>query len=154
MTTSNMNHELRYFEDVSVGDRHEFGSYEVTKDEIIEFAERYDPQPLHLDEDAAAETVFGGLIASGWHVAAMVGRIIVDNLFEKEAVAGGLGVEEVHWHQPARPGDTLSVALEVVEKQPWAEGLGLVKLDTDVFNQHDDFLGSAVGLYLYRTRED
>lgn len=142
-----------YFEDVSIGDSHAFGGYEVTKEEIIDFAEQYDPQPLHLDEEAAAETMFGGLIASGWHLFSMVGRLIVDNLFEEARVEGGLGVEEVQWMKPARPGDTLSVALEVVDKQPWAEDLGLVKLQTEVFNQDDDLLGTAIGLYLYRRRE-
>lgn len=154
MTASQSDRHRKYFEDVSIGDTHEFGGYEVTKEEIVEFAEQYDPQPLHLDEEAAAETMFGGLIASGWHVSAMVGRLIVDHLFEEARVAGGLGVEEVQWLQPTRPGDTLSVSLEVADKQPWGGGLGLVKLDTDVYNQDDELLGSAIGLYLYRMRED
>lgn len=154
MTATEAEQQQLYFEDVSLGDTHEYEEYEVTKEEIIEFAEQYDPQPLHLDEEAAAESMFGGLIASGWHVSAMVMRLISDNLFEEAKVAGGLGAEEVQWLKPARPGDRLSVSLEVADKQPWGGSLGLVKMDTEVYNQNDELLGTAIGLYLYRMRDD
>lgn len=153
MPQSDSDGHPEYYEDVSVGDTHEFGAYDVTKDEIIAFAEKYDPQPLHLDEEAAAETNFGGLIASGWHVSAMVGRMIVDHVIKEAAITGSLGIEEIHWMQAVRPGDTLSVSLEVTDKQPWGEGVGLVKMETEVYRNGDDLCGTAVGLYLYEMRD-
>jgi acyl dehydratase len=143
-----------YYEDLSVGDRHEFGSYTVKKEEIVSFAEQYDPQSFHIDEEAAERSMFGGLIASGWHTAAMTMRMVVDNSVRDSGATGAIGVDELRWKQPVRPGDTLSVQTEVLEKEPWNDDLGLVHSGTTVYNQDDTEVMSMVGLTLYEMREE
>lgn len=103
----------RYFEDFLVGSVREFGSYRVTEEEIIGFARRYDPQYFHVDPEAAAQSPFGGLIASGWHTAAMMMRLLVDNVLSSAAALGSPGVDEVRWIRPVRPGDELSLRVTV-----------------------------------------
>lgn len=107
---------MKYFEDIAVGDQREFGEFTVTKDEITEFAAKYDPQPFHLDAEAAEESMFGGLVASGWQTAAICMRLTVDNVTDV-ATLGGLGVDSLRWHTPLRPGDTLHVRTEVLDKR-------------------------------------
>lgn len=107
-----------YFEDIEVGEVREFGQYDVTREEIMEFAEQYDPQPFHVDRKAAEESMFGGLVASGWHTASICMRILVENYLDTETSMGARGVDELRWHEPVRPGDTLSVRTEVIEKRP------------------------------------
>jgi acyl dehydratase len=141
-----------YYEDLSVGDRHEFGSYMVEKEDIVSFAEQYDPQPFHVDEDAAERSMFGGLIASGWHTAAMTMRMVVDNALRDSNATGAIGVDELRWKQPVRPGDTLSVNTEVLEKEPWNDDLGLVHSRMTVCNQDDTEVMSMIGLTLYQMR--
>jgi acyl dehydratase len=108
----------RYLEDVSPGDHFPGGSVEVTEADILAFARAFDPQPMHLDAEFAAETRFKGLIASGWHTAALVMRQIAlaKPLGDTEVL--GMGVENLRWHQPVRPGDTLHVDMEVVATKP------------------------------------
>ncbi|WP_254764347.1 MaoC family dehydratase [Natrinema marinum] len=108
---------MRYYEDIEVGETNEFGEYHVTKAEIIEFAEQYDPQPFHVDEDAAEESAFGELVASGWHTAAMCMRMLVDGPIQDRASMGARGVDELRWKQPVKPGDTLSIRTEVIDKR-------------------------------------
>ena len=99
---------MQYFEDIVVGAKASFGSYEVTREEVIDFARRYDPQPFHLSDEAAAETHFGRLSASGWHTCAMAMSMIVENLRNnKQAGLGSPGVDELRWLKPVYPGDTL-----------------------------------------------
>ena len=98
---------MRWFEDFQVGDVSEFGPVTVTAAEIVEFAERYDPQPFHLDADAAAATPYGGLIASGWHTAALYMGMFVRGVLLDSASLGSPGVEELRWLAPVRPGDEL-----------------------------------------------
>jgi len=108
-----------YFEDMTVGEQRSFGSYEVTEDEILAFAEQYDPQWFHTDpERAREESLFGGLAASGWHTAAMTMRLLVDHHFADAASYGAVGVDELRWPNPTLPGETLSVTVEVLEKTP------------------------------------
>lgn len=107
----------RAFEDLVVGDRKSFGSYTVTEEEILTFAEQYDPQEFHVDVDAAAESMFGELVASGWHSTAISMRILVDNFFADSGSLGSPGVESVTWPAPIRPGDTLSVTIEITDKR-------------------------------------
>lgn len=109
---------MRYFEDVTVGEVREFGEYHVTESEIVEFAEQYDPQPFHVDEEAASESAFGELVASGWHTAAMGMRMLVDNYLSECAGMGGRSADDLRWREPVRPGDTLSLRTEVVDKRP------------------------------------
>ena len=103
----------RYFEDYVPGDVHEFGSVVAEEDEMIAFARRFDPQPFHTDPVAAKESVFGGLIASGWYTASMAMRLLVDNYISRVASLGSPGVDEVRWRKPVRPGDTLSIRVTV-----------------------------------------
>jgi acyl dehydratase len=128
---------LLHFEDFSAGQKFVFdGRYEVTRDEIVEFARRYDPQPFHLDDDAAKNGMFGGLAASGWHVCAMAMRLIVDGLCNKAAAAGGAGVEECKWLRPVRPGDVLRMEAEVLETRAPASrpDIGFVRMRWELLN--------------------
>ncbi|ADB62815.1 MaoC domain protein dehydratase (plasmid) [Haloterrigena turkmenica DSM 5511] len=109
---------MRYFEDIEVGTVESFGEYHVTKEEIVEFAERYDPQPFHIDEAAAEESAFGELVASGWHTAAMSMRLFVDNYLQECAGMGGCSADNLRWERPVRPDDTLSLRTEVLDTWP------------------------------------
>ncbi|WP_225333937.1 MaoC family dehydratase [Halomicrobium urmianum] len=118
---------MEYFEDVTVGDAATVGEYEVTAAEIVEFAEGYDPQSIHTDEEAAADSPFGGLIASGWHTAAMTMRLLVDDYYADRAALAATGVDELRFLEPVRPGDTLTAEIEVRETEPWDDDRGLVR---------------------------
>ena len=107
--------EDRYFEDYLPGAVFEYGEVPVTEAEIVEFARRFDPQYIHVDLKRAAQGPFGGLIASGWHTAAMMMRLIVDNFLPKRASLGSPGIDELRWLRPVRPGDVLSVKLSILE---------------------------------------
>lgn len=109
-----------YFEDLAVGDAFTVGSYTVTKDEIIEFAGQFDPQPFHLDEEAAKDSMFGELVASGLHTLCLSVRLFVTEFVGGEDVAnmGGLGMDDLRWHRPVTPGDTLTLHIEVLDTSP------------------------------------
>ena len=109
------NHGLRYFEDYVLGTSYECGSFSVDAASIVSFAKEFDPQSFHVDPVAAADGPFGGLIASGWHTAALTMRLLVENYLSPEASLGGAGVDEIRWPHPVRPGDTLRVRATVVE---------------------------------------
>ena len=105
-----------FLEDFHVGDTDDFGGETITKDEIVSFARSFDPQPFHIDEEAARRSPFGGLIASGWHTTALVMRMIVGHFFGEESGSlGSPGMDEIRWLKPVRPGDTLHVRVEVLE---------------------------------------
>lgn len=106
----------RYFEDISVGETHEFGGRTVTKTEILQFAEKYDPQPFHLDEEAAESSVFGELVASGWHTVCLFNRMLVDGFIRETANLGGRGANDLQWQRPLKPGTTVSGRIEVLSK--------------------------------------
>lgn len=105
----------RYLEDLKIGDRFESGSYEVTERAIMEFAREFDPQPFHLDRAAAEKSVFRGLVASGWHTAAITMRLLVTSDLNIAGGAIGLGVDELRFPRAVRPGDVLRLELEIVE---------------------------------------
>jgi acyl dehydratase len=107
-----------YLEDLASGQIYRSGSLSVEADRVKAFAAEFDPQPFHLDEAAAAASLFGQLIASGWHTAALTMRLIVDSDFKIAGGLIGMGVEEIRWPRPVRPGDTLSVESEVLEVRP------------------------------------
>ena len=127
----------QYFEDFSPGQTVELGSRTVTEAEIVAFARQWDPQPFHVDPDAARESVFGGLIASGWHTGAMWMRLYVDSLLGDAAGLGSPGVEELRWLAPVRPGDTLTGRLEVLEATPSQRRAdrGTVRIRAEMVNQ-------------------
>ncbi|WP_299237277.1 MaoC family dehydratase [Natronomonas sp.] len=145
----------RYFEDIDVGAVHELeGRYEVTKAELTEFAERYDPQPFHTDEAAAEESIFGSLAASGWHTASMCMRLLVDGFLD-EASMGARGVEDLRWKHPVHPGDTLRVSVEILDKRPSESRpeMGHVRTKLVGYNQEDEAVIEWVALGMYRRRE-
>ena len=129
-----------YFDDLRVGQRFDSGTHTVTEVQIREFATRFDPQPFHLDEVRARDSVFGGLAASGWHTAAITMRLMVD----LGVPAGGLiGTAcEVSWPRPTRPGDTLRVVSEVVEITPSRSrsDRGMVVMRSETRNQNDEIV--------------
>ena len=128
--------ELWHFEDFPLGRTFACGPYEVTKEEIFEFAREFDPQPHHLDEEAAKHSMLKGLSASGWHVCAMTMRILADGILSKAVGLGGVGSREARWMKPVRPGDILRVEAEVVEARSSAsKPVGFVTFDCRVFNQ-------------------
>ena len=108
---------LRYFEDYALGTTYECGHVSVDDASIIAFAKEFDPQPFHVDPVAAASGPFGGLIASGWHTAGLVMRLLVENYLSAEASLGGAGADEIRWPCPVRPGDTLRVRATVIESR-------------------------------------
>jgi acyl dehydratase len=145
----------RYYEDFEVGDVYELdGRYEVTEGEIKEFAGTYDPQPFHLDEEAAQDSIFGSLAASGWHTAAIVMRLLVDDFIPQESSMGARGVDELRWKRPVRPGDTLRVEVEILEKRDSESRpeMGHVRVGTRGYNQDDDLVIRLVSLAMYRKR--
>lgn len=106
-----------YFEDLTVGRSRALGSVTADGEEMVEFARRYDPQPVHTDPDAAAETHFGGLVASGWYTASLCMRVLVEEVLSDAAALGALGLEKLRWPAPVRPDDELKVVNEVVAKR-------------------------------------
>jgi acyl dehydratase len=143
---------MEYYEDLTVGDTTSFGTYEVTRDEIVTFAEQYDPQPFHTDADAAAASMFGGLVASGWHTAAMTMRLLVDNYLADSGAMGALGVDELRWPMPVEPGDELSVRTEILEKDVWDDDRGRVASEITTTNDDGDVVLSMVAQVLWRRR--
>ncbi|MFC7128051.1 MaoC family dehydratase [Haloferax chudinovii] len=129
---------MQFFEDFAVGDTDEFGEYDVTLSEVLEFAERYDPQWFHTDpERAEAESMYGGVIASGWHTAAMTMRLFVDGVLSDAASLGAKGVEELRWWKPVYPGDTLVGESEVLETTVETDDRGLVEIRTRTFAERE-----------------
>ncbi len=143
-----------YFEDVQIGQTHRFGRYEVTAEEIVEYARQFDPQPFHLDEEAAKHSMFGGLIASGWHTGAMFIRMICDHAIPGAATTGALGFDDLKWLRPVRPGDVLSVETRIKEKidAPSRHGTGTVRIEGSVLNQKGEAVMTLTSLVLYRRR--
>ncbi len=147
--------EDRYFEDYLPGDVHEFGFIAISEAEIIEFARRFDPQPFHIDPEAATQTAFGGLIASGWHTASITLRLLVDHYVSKVASLGSPGVDEVRWRQPVRPGDNLSVRVTVLEAKLSRSkpGQGTTRSYVEVLNQNGEVVMTWKGIGLVRCRQ-
>jgi len=144
-----------YFEDLEVGAETYFGSYEVTRDEVIEFARKYDPQPFHLSDEEAAKTHFGRIAASGWHTAAMVMAVIARHVVEQEqAGLGSPGIDDLRWKKPVYPGDTLHVHGQIVEKtlSRSKPEMGSFRTHTTVTNQEGVTVMSFTSIVLIRRR--
>jgi acyl dehydratase len=131
----------RYFEDYELGSSAEFGAVEVSADEIVGFARRYDPQPFHLD-GADESSPYGGLIASGWHTASMAMRVMVDEVIDGETSLGSPGLGPIRWPLPVRPGDVLRVRVNVVAVKPSSKkpDRGAVTFRVEAFNQNDEIV--------------
>ncbi|QZD88333.1 MaoC family dehydratase [Qipengyuania psychrotolerans] len=147
---------MKYYEDIAVGDARSFGHYEVTREEVMDFARKYDPQPFHLDDDAAAATHFGRLSASGWHTCSMTMAMMVENMrSEKSAGLGSPGVDQLRWKKPVYPGDTLRCETEIIEKRRSASRpeMGIFKSSIRTYNQNDEVVLEMVSNGLISTRE-
>ena len=146
---------MRYFEDLVVGAETDFGSYDVTREEVIEFARKYDPQPFHLSDEAAAKTHFGRIAASGWHTCAMTMAVIARKVVDDEqAGLGSPGIDELRWLKPVYPGDTLNVRGEIIEKTPSRSkpDIGSFRTRTTVTNQDGVSVLSFISIVLIRRR--
>jgi acyl dehydratase len=146
---------VRYLEDLKVGDKASFGSYRLTREEVLEFAGKYDPQPFHLSDEAAAATHFGRLAASGWHTCAMTMAMLVENLeAHPQAGLGSPGVDELRWLKPVYPGDRLRVESEIVDVTPSRSkpDLGSYRSQVTVFNQDDVPVLRFTSIVLIRRR--
>lgn len=148
---------MRYFEDLAVGETASFGLYEVTREEVLDFARRYDPQPFHLSDEAAAETHFGRLAASGWHSCAMTMAMLVEQMTAvPTASLGAGGIDELRWLKPVHPGDTLRCETELLDKRESATKpeVGFTRQRMTVFNQHDEPVMTFIANALIRRRGD
>ena len=144
-----------YWEDFKVGDTEPMGERVVDKDEVIAFAKAYDPQPFHVDEAAAKASMYGGLIASGWHTVAMTMRMMVDSYLGEAASLGSPGVDNVRWLKPVRPGDTIRATRKVVETRSSKSRpeMGIVKSLWEVFNQDGDLVMTMEGYGMFTRRK-
>ena len=149
-------HALRYFDDYPPGASSDCGSFSVSEAEIISFATQFDPQPFHVDPGAAARGPFGGLIASGWHTAALVMRQIVEHYLSAEASLGSPGLDELRWPEPVRPGDTLRVRVTPVEARRSASkpDRGILKSLIEAVNQDGRTVMRATATNFLRVRPD
>lgn len=145
---------MRYFEDFQVGDVFELGTASVTEEEIIAFARQFDPQPFHVDPAQARASVFGGIIASGWHTASLLMRLLVDNFLRETLSLGSPGLDEVRWLQPLRPGDTLRARFTILECRASKSRteMGILRSRSEVFNQRDELLMTVIGVHLVGRR--
>jgi acyl dehydratase len=148
--------EDRYLEDYQTGAVYEFGAIRVTEAEIIEFGKRFDPQPFHTSPPAARQSIYGGVIASGWHTAAMMMRLFVEHYLSSVASLGSPGVDELRWSLPVRPNDTLTLRVTVTEARRSASkpDRGVLLSFIEVLNQNQQVVMSmkAVNLLLCRNR--
>ena len=144
-----------WFEDLELGSETYFGSYEVTREEVLEFARKYDPQPFHLSDEAAAKTHFGRLAASGWHTCAMTMAVIARKVVEGEqAGLGSPGINELRWLKPVYPGDTLHVHGKIIELRPSRSrpDIGSFRTVTTVLNQDRVPVMTFTSIVLMRRR--
>lgn len=146
---------IKYFwEDLQVGHTLEIGSTTVDRDEVIEFAGKYDPQPFHLDEEAAAKSMFGKLSASGWHTCAMAMGMMVRGFLHESSSLGSPGLESVKWLKPVYPGDTLTLRQRITESRPMKSrpDVGLTRTLWEVYNQDGEQVLMMDGYGMFRRR--
>lgn len=143
-----------YWEDFPVGTIRESGGATLTQEEIINFALQFDPQPFHVDAAAAADSAFGGIIASGWHTCSLAMRMMCDDYLLDAASNGSPGVENIKWLKPVRPGDTLHLKMEVLEARVLESKptVGLVRNHWQMFNQNHESVMTMEGYGMFRRR--
>ena len=143
-----------YWEDMPVGSTRDLGTITPTAEEIVAFATQFDPQPFHLDEEAAKQSVFGGLCASGWHTCSMAMRLMVTNFLLESSSQGSPGLENIKWLKPVFPGDTLRLQHTVIESRPMTKRLdvGLVRTVWAMFNQRGEQVLHMEGYGMFRRR--
>ena len=144
-----------YFEDFPLGHVLEIPGPTLTREAIVEFAGRYDPQPFHMDEAAGKESIYGGLIASGWHTVSLCMRMICDGYLLESASLGSPGINEVRWLKPVRPGDTLRLRQTVIEARPSRSkpDRGVLLHRSEVFNQRDELVMRMEGYGMILRRQ-
>ena len=144
----------KFFEDFQEGDEILTRAVTLAEREIVEFARRYDPQPIHIDKGAAERSTFGGVIASGWHVGAITFRLFLEQSPLGENSMGSPGLDEIRWHLPVRPGDTLSIVVTVLEARPSRskDDRGSVRLRYQTFNQNRELVMSFIGVQIIKKR--
>ncbi|MDK3024569.1 MaoC family dehydratase [Cupriavidus taiwanensis] len=145
---------MLYFEDFEVGSRRELGSYLVTEEEILAFARQYDPQPFHIDKEAAANSIYGGLISSGWMTCSIMMRLLVLSTTGKSASMGSPGVDEIRWLKPVYAGDTLTVVLNVLDTRASQSkpDRGIVHTQWEATNQRGELVCTVKGMGMYGRR--
>jgi acyl dehydratase len=143
-----------YFEDFYPGQDIDLGTRSVSEDEIIAFASAFDPQPFHIDKEAAAQSIYGGVIASGWHTCSMMMRMVVDGLMAKAASMGSPGLDGVRWLAPVRAGDTLNVRYQTtqVKASNSKPDRGVVWSKWVAINQHGETVCTVEGMGMFRKR--
>lgn len=131
-----------YFEDFHAGQVIELGTYTIGEEEIIAFAQQFDPQPFHVDHEAAKDSIFGGLVASGWHTCSLLMKALVSGLLVRSESLGSPGVDELRWIKPVRPGDTLRMRMTVIETIPSKSkpDRGVLRSEYETFNQHGELV--------------
>jgi acyl dehydratase len=145
---------VRYFEDFTEGETVDLGTFSLTEDEILEFARKYDPQPMHTDPAAAKASIYGGLIASGWHTAVCYMRLVVDSVLLGTDSIGSPGLENLRWLKPVRPGDTLRGRFHILEtrlsnsRPDW----GIVRSRGEVVNQDGEVVMTAEAVNFFGRR--
>jgi acyl dehydratase len=149
-----MSDALLHYEDFAEGETRELGEYKVTRDEVISFAEEFDPQDFHLDEDAAKASPLGGLAASGWHTCGMMMRMMCDGYLNRTAGMGSPGIDEIKWLTPVRPGETLRGRMTVTGKRVSKSRpeMGLITMRWEAFNEAGERKIEATGINLVRLR--
>jgi acyl dehydratase len=140
---------MRYFEDFQIGDTFDLGSLTVTSEEIIAFARQFDPQYFHTDPQRAQDSIFGGLVASGWHIGSLFMRLLVDGLFSKIESIGSPGLDQVRWLQPVRPNDILHGRLTVIDARVSRSRptMGILRSNCELFNQRNELLMTLIGIH-------
>jgi acyl dehydratase len=144
-----------YFEDCIPGGVFEFGAFAVTEADILDFARRFDPQPMHVDPAAAAQGEFGGLIASGWHTTAIMMRLLADHFLDRKASIASPGIDELRWLRPVRPGDVLRLRVTILDKTRSRSkpDRGMVRTLVEVLNRQDEVVMSLKPMNLLRCRD-
>jgi acyl dehydratase len=139
-----MPESLLHWDDLAVGSVFDIGPYTMSREEILAFAREYDPQPFHIDEQGAAQSIYGGIIASGWHTAAIAQKLLVNGFLNGAASLGSPGIESLRWRKPVYPGDELSLRLRVVNKEPSPkhDDRGILDVEHEVTNQKGELVMS------------
>ena len=149
-----MKNKLIYYEDLEIGQKIKLGSINVSKKEIISFAEKFDPQSFHTNEIKAKESIFGGLCASGWHTCSLFMRILYDGFLINSAALGSPGMDAIRWLKPLRPGETITGIGEVIKKTPSKSRpeIGSLIINNEVFNKNNELIMTLIGISIFKKK--
>lgn len=155
LTPEQSPHIRIWWEDLVVGETRDLGETTPTAEDIVAFARQFDPQPFHLDPEAARHSVFGALCASGWHTCSLAMRLMVTHFLHESSSLGSPGLESLQWLKPVYPGDTLRLRHTITDKRPMRKrpDVGLVRTVWEMFNQHGDKVLHMEGHGMFRRRE-